>query len=81
MNPPARAALAAGQGRFGFDPASAGPEYYADAAAPMAAVAFDEDFLLEKFIRAGLRRRSAAYGHWSGRDRPGFQDICVFERG
>ncbi len=82
LNPPARKALATGLGRLAFDAADPAPEQYADAEAPMAAVAFDEDFLVEKFLRHGLRRRSPVlYGHWSGRHSASFQDVCVFERG
>ncbi len=82
MNPPARAALEAGGGALAFDPSAPGPVWYADPAAPSAAVAFDEDTLLDLFLRAGLRRRPGAeYGHWSGRPTPVFQDLCVFERG
>jgi SAM-dependent methyltransferase len=81
MNGPARAALEAGQGRIGFDPADAGPVYQSNRDVPLAGVAFDEDFLLEKFLRFGLRRRNQAqYGHWSGRELPSFQDICTFEK-
>jgi SAM-dependent methyltransferase len=81
MNPPAREALRRGEGRLAFDPDAAGPEYYADPAAPLAAIAFDEDHLVEKFLRFGLRRRGPVlYGHWSGRPSPVFQDINVFER-
>ncbi len=82
MNPPARKALAAGRGRLGFDPNGTGPTYQSNPDAPLAGVAFNEDALLEKFMRPGLRRRSPAqYGHWSGRDLPSFQDICIFEKG
>ena len=82
VNAPARAALRAGGGRLAFDPESEETEIYADPDAPMAAVAFEENFLLEKFFRFGLRRiRPAVYGCWSGRPAPVFQDICIFERG
>ena len=82
LNPPAREALCSGAGRLGFDGADPAPELHADPAAPLAAVAFDEDFLLEKFLRHGLHRRAGTlYGHWSGRASPSFQDLCVFERG
>ena len=80
LNGPARAALAGGGGRLAFDAADTGSELYADAGAPLAAVAFDEDHFLEKFMRFGLRRhRQPCYGHWSGRPSPVFQDINVFE--
>ena len=82
MNPPAREALLAGRGRIGFDPGEAGPVYQSNPDAPLAGVAFDEDVLLEMFLRHGLRRRNPAqYGCWSGRELSSFQDICVFERG
>jgi SAM-dependent methyltransferase len=81
MNDRARRDLATGQGRIGFDPAQPGPEFHGIPDAPMAAVAFDENFLLGTFRRAGLRRRRPAhYGHWTGRKSPVFQGICVFER-
>jgi SAM-dependent methyltransferase len=80
VNAPARDALRAGNGRLAFDPDAEGSEFYADPAAPMAAVGFDENFLLEKFLRFGKRRRRpAVYGCWSGRPSAVFQDICVFE--
>jgi SAM-dependent methyltransferase len=80
MNKPALAALQTGQGSLGFDPTAAGPLWYAYPEAPMAAVAFDEDTLLELFLRVGLyRRRQAIYGNWSGRTSHVFQDLCVFE--
>lgn len=81
MNPPARAALQEGNGVLKFDPACSGPLYFAIPDAPLAAVAYDEDVLLELFLRNGLRRRSpASYGRWSGRIRRSFQDICIFEK-
>jgi SAM-dependent methyltransferase len=81
LNPPARAALRAGGGALPFDPSDPGPVLYADPAAPSAAVAFEEDALLDLFARAGLRRRpGAVYGAWSGRASPVFQDLCVFAR-
>ncbi len=80
MNGPARDALRRGDGRLAFDPDAPGPEFHADPAAPLAAVAFDEDHFLEKFLRFGRwRLRPALYGHWSGRAAPVFQDISVFE--
>lgn len=81
MNPPARAALQQGKGMLAFDGNESGPTYYAIKDAPLAAVAFDEDVLLELFLRHGLRRvRPAGYGSWSGRPGQSFQDICVFEK-
>jgi SAM-dependent methyltransferase len=80
MNGPARSALRTGAGRLPFNPEDDGPELHADPEAPMGAVAFDEDFLLEKFMRFGrLRHRPAVYGGWSGRPSAVFQDISIFE--
>ncbi len=80
LNAPARAALAGGESRLAFNTSGAGTELYADLNAPLAAVAFDEDHFVEKFMRFGLRRhRQPCYGHWSGRPSPVFQDINVFE--
>lgn len=81
MNPPAREALQAGLGCLGFRGNERGTVYHANPGVELAAVAFDEDVLLELFLRHRLRRRDPAqYGHWSGRETPSFQDICVFER-
>ena len=80
VNPPAREALRQGKGRLAFDPDPTGPEFHSDPAVPLAAVAFDEDYLLEKFLRFGrIRQRPAIYGSWSGRQSAAFQDICIFE--
>lgn len=80
LNKPAREALRTGAGRLEFDFEAEGTEFHADPSAPMAAVAFDEDYLLEKFLRFGRkRRRPAHYGCWSGRRSTVFQDICIFE--
>lgn len=80
VNPPARETLARGEGRLPFDVAAPGPEFHADPDAPLAAIAFDEDHFLEKFLRVGRKRlRPPVYGHWSGRSSPVFQDVSVFE--
>jgi SAM-dependent methyltransferase len=80
VNNPARDALRTGEGRLEFNPDAEGTEFHADPSAPMAAVAFDEDFLIEKFLRFGRsRHRPALYGCWSGRPSAVFQDICIFE--
>jgi len=80
MNAPARDALAAGQGNIGFSAEGDAKIRFADATAPLAAVSFDEDFLVEKFLRAGLHRRTGtSYGNWSGRAGKNFQDLMVFE--
>jgi SAM-dependent methyltransferase len=80
LNGPAREGLRAKQGAYPFDGAAPDPELHADPANPLAAVAFDEDFLLALFLEVGLRRqRPPVYGRWSGRATPGpsFQDINV----
>jgi SAM-dependent methyltransferase len=80
MNAPAREGLRSGGARLAFDPDATGPEFYADRGAPLAAIAFDEDHFLEKFLRfERRRRRPPVYGSWSGRRSASFQDICVFE--
>jgi SAM-dependent methyltransferase len=82
LNPPSRAALAAGRAALAFPVDAATREVELHADHPGAAVAFDEDFLLATFLGAGLRRRRpAVYGRWSGRDHAGnsFQDICVLD--
>ena len=80
VNPPARKAQQNQQAPLPFDLTGPGPEYYAYPDAPLAAIAFDEDHLLEKFLRFGrLRRRAPVYGHWSGRPSSVFQDLNVFE--
>jgi SAM-dependent methyltransferase len=81
MNDHARRDLASGKGRIAFNPTEPGPEFHGVPHAAMAAVAYDEIFLLRTFRKAGLqRRRMAHYGSWTGRKSPIFQDICVFER-
>jgi SAM-dependent methyltransferase len=81
MNDHARRDLANGRGRIGFKHDDPGPEFHGIPDVPMAAVAFEENFLLAVFRKAGLRRRRPAqYGSWTGRNSAVFQDICVFER-
>lgn len=81
LNAPSRAGIAAGRARPAFPDAPGASVLYSDAAAPLAAVAYDEDRLLAAFLAAGLRRRRPAlYGNWSGRDSPVFQDISILER-
>ena len=80
LNPPARAALRAGLGHIAFDPDTIDDVCYAEPEVPLAAVAYHEDFFVEKFLRFGRTRRDPAlYGRWSGRESPVFQDICLFE--
>ena len=58
-----------------------GPHYFADRDHPMAAVAFEQEWLLKTARASGLTlSRPIAFGHWSGRVAENFQDICVFQR-
>lgn len=83
LNRPSREGIARGTARPGFPDVAGAPFLIADPEAPLAAIAFDEDLLLARFLEAGLKRkRPAAYGSWSGREHGlSFQDICVFEHG
>jgi SAM-dependent methyltransferase len=83
LNRPSRAGIARGAARPAFPDVPEAKALHADPKAPLAAIAFDEDLLLARFLEAGLRRRRpAAYGTWSGREHGvSFQDICVFEHG
>jgi SAM-dependent methyltransferase len=83
LNGPSRAGIARGGARPAFPDKPGESVLWADPDAPLAAIAFDEDLLLQHFLAAGLRRRRpAAYGGWSGREHGiGFQDICIFEHG
>lgn len=83
LNRPSRDGIARGAARPAFPDLPEAKVLHADPEAPLAAVAFDEDLLLARFLEAGLRRRRpAAYGAWSGREHGvSFQDICVFEHG
>jgi SAM-dependent methyltransferase len=86
LNPPARAALLAGDGPLHFSPPFAIPVskvkvWRLNPEIPLAGVAYDEDMFLELFLRVGLVRvRPAVYGRWSGILSPVFQDLCVFGR-
>jgi SAM-dependent methyltransferase len=75
----ARQALQAPGRRLKFDLSAPGPAYYADPAHPLAAVAYEREFLIDAFARRGLvLAQPAAWGHWSGRPGLTYQDICVF---
>lgn len=82
LNRPAREGLRAGRGALPFDGDAEAPVVHANRKHPTAAIAYDEDFLLSLFLKAGLRRRRpVVYGRWSGRSNPGpaFQDISVLD--
>jgi hypothetical protein len=58
-----------------------GPVAYRRPSAPTAAVAYDEDFVLNRLAEAGLTCASVHYGSWSGRSNAlTFQDLMVVER-
>jgi SAM-dependent methyltransferase len=76
-----RALVTAKKARPAFYLEGDGPDYIADRAHPMAAVAFDSDWFLGTAREHGLRlQRPIAFGHWSGRVAENYQDICVFQR-
>lgn len=76
-----RSMVAAKRARPAFHLEGDGPDYIADRAHPMAAVAFDADWFLGTARNHGLHLlRPIAFGHWSGRVAENFQDICVFGR-
>jgi SAM-dependent methyltransferase len=82
INGPAREGMRRAEARLVFRFGEGGRLFFADGEHPTAAVAYDEDFFLERFRAAGLRRsRPAAYGSWSGRQgaSANFQDITLFE--
>jgi SAM-dependent methyltransferase len=81
MNRRARDSIKAGTSRIAFDAEAAGPEYQGDPRHLGAAVAFDEDFLMELFAGHGLvAARPASYGHWSGGGGSHYQDLCVLAK-
>jgi SAM-dependent methyltransferase len=81
MNDEARTHLRADRRRLPFDPDGEGPAFLVDPAAPSAAVAYDEPFLLDLFAQAGLHlARPVAYGHWCGRTTENYQDLMVLEK-
>ena len=66
--------------RISFDPKQVGPAYFSSRSTPLAAVGYDETWLLTLFSNLGLFA-DVHHGHWSGR--PGglsYQDICVIRR-
>ncbi len=75
-----RKLVAAKKARPSFEIDGAGPDYIADRAHPMAAVAYEHDWLMQTAHEAGFGlARPIAFGHWSGRSAENFQDICVFQ--
>jgi SAM-dependent methyltransferase len=57
-----------------------GPEWYADPAAPMSAVALDDGFIEATAEAAGLSVRRRFPGHWSGLPAAHFQDLFVIQK-
>lgn len=78
MDDAAKAALRAKPSRLAFDPEGAGPEFHAEAAQPLAAVAFDRAYFLDMAAKAGLvPLKPVVTGCWSGRGGDTYQDLCV----
>lgn len=76
-----RAALHAKTGRLGFDPGAPGPEWIADDAHPLAAVAYDQAYFLGRAAAVGLLpAKPVVAGSWSGRTGTSYQDLCVLKR-
>ncbi len=63
--------------RLGFRRAGDGPAWYADPAAPLGAVGFDEGFLEATLAAAGLIPVATSLGHWRGRAADHYQDVIV----
>lgn len=75
-----RAALKAADNRLKFDLDKGGPQYAADPAHPLAAVAFERDYFLGRAAAAGLvPRRPIVPGFWSGRASGVYQDLAVLQ--
>jgi SAM-dependent methyltransferase len=66
--------------RLKFERHGTTPEWYADLAAPMAAVGFDDGFIETSAKAHGLTVRIKRRGHWSGRKADHYQDLFVIEK-
>ncbi|HVP01843.1 MAG TPA: methyltransferase domain-containing protein [Solirubrobacteraceae bacterium] len=73
----AREALAAGNGALGFEPVDA-RHAVVDPAVPEEAVAYDEEWFLDRVAEAGFRKAGIRHGTWTPRaSGRAFQDIVV----
>lgn len=80
MTPDARERVRGGQTSLPFGLERPGVEYHADPEHPLAAVAFDPEWVLEAAGQAGLRLAlPIAFGCWSGGTGLTYQDVCIFE--
>lgn len=82
MNEANRAAVRRGGARLPFDPDGAGPEHFAYADNPLAAVAYDELWLIDRLASRGLSVvGSFHHGGWSGHEGGvSYQDLCILAR-
>jgi ubiquinone/menaquinone biosynthesis C-methylase UbiE len=66
--------------RLKFERNGISPEWYADQATPMSAVAFDDGFIETSAKAHGLAVRLKRRGNWSGRKAGHYQDLFVIEK-
>ena len=68
--------------RLTFNPDETGPTWLTNAQIPSAAVAHDEEALLDMFAGVGLKpAKSIVYGTWCGRPNAvSYQDLLVLEK-
>jgi SAM-dependent methyltransferase len=82
MNDCALEGLRSGGNRLTFNPDEVGPTWLANPEIPSAAVAHDEEFLLDMFANVGLKpAKPIVYGTWCGRPNAvSYQDLLVLEK-
>ena len=82
MNDSALEGLRTGDNRLTFNPDEVGPTWLANPEVPSAAVAHDEEFLLDMFAGVGLKpAKPVVYGTWCGRPNAvSYQDLLVLEK-
>lgn len=82
MNDTALEGLRSGDNRLTFNPDEVGPTWLANAEVPSAAVAHDEEALLDMFASVGLKpAKPVIYGTWCGRPNAvNYQDLLVLEK-
>ncbi|WEK03641.1 MAG: class I SAM-dependent methyltransferase [Candidatus Devosia phytovorans] len=63
---------------YPFARTETGPDWYVDASAPsFGAVAYDDNWLKQVLVAAGLQVETTSLGHWRGTPAAHFQDILV----
>ena len=82
MNDTALEGLRSGDNRLTFNPDEVGPTWLANPEVPSAAVAHDEEALLDMFAGVGLKpAKPVVYGTWCGRPNAvSYQDLLVLEK-